>query len=378
MNQWKERKFGAYIIPIFFDFWARPGMTQEIYDNEKELAYSAVGPDRKKTIIEFHQSYPANVSDAFMSSDKTLVDIDYINKQLDKIAEARTRKNFQLTQSGFFEPIYDYNIPMDENSDVPYKVIGATFVPTEDIDPRKCVEIFMHPQHGWVNRYFQGNDPISSDNGQSNMAGAIWDKHFKTFSAILDFRTKDYRYVFLQNMLMGLYYDTTDSPKGVKELVECNIGQSYTQYKDGKGYNESLVGNYELPQYLQTKSATTVIGIDNRGLRNNIIINKVHELTQSYGENIYHAAFWGQLKTFTCNVSDKSGKEVWGPSNRKYFKDDILFGGVYSYICAELCYADAIPQNIQENRKNYVIRYETRYDSNFNLKRIPVKKFING
>jgi hypothetical protein len=378
LRQWKERNFNSAIIPIFFDWTCRPGATKEMYEAEKSVAYSKEGPDLKKSIIEFHQSWPATISDVFMTSEKTLISIDYIDAQLSRIKEANVKFDHKLFQRGYFEPIYDTNVMSEESSDTPFKIIGANFVPTDSIDPRASVTIFSHPKPGWKNRYFQGTDPISTDTGLSNMSGAIWDKYYKTVSAVLDFRTKDYRYTFLQTTLLSIYYDTSVLQRGVKELLEANIGQSYSQYKTAKGFGDSFVLNYELPPYLQNKTTINEgIGIDNKGLRNLTIVNRLHELIQAYGENIYMEVFWEQLKTFVCEVTDK-GKETWGPVNRKYFRDDTLFSIVYSYICAELCYPELQPEDTEsKNKKSETVRFELAYDKDFNLKRMPVR-YVNG
>ena len=60
---------------------------------------------------------------------------------------------------------------------------------------------------GWRYRYFQGTDPIFSESGHSKMASAIWDSHHQTISAHVNFRVEDYRYCYLQTLLLGLYYD---------------------------------------------------------------------------------------------------------------------------------------------------------------------------
>lgn len=375
LNQWKERVFKSGMIPIFFNWWSRPGATQQIYDDEKAIAYSKEGPDLKKSIIEFHQSWPNMISDVFMTSEKTLIGNDYIDSMLNKIKERNAYYKHKMFQRGYFEPIYDETKEMDDASDVPYKVVGAHFVPTADNDVRASVIILFHPKRGWKNRYFTGTDPIASDTGLSNMASAIWDKQTKTISALVNFRTKDYRYTFLQTMLLGLYYDTADIKKGVKELLESNIGQSYSQYKAAKGYEDSLVLNYELPTYLQNKTTINEgIGIDNKGMRNEIIVNRLHEMIQSFGENVLMPVFWEQLKTFVCEVSN-TGKNMWGPANRKYFKDDTLFACVYAYICAELCYPELMPINTDEDYKRAdVIKYELQYDKDYNLQRMPVRQ----
>jgi hypothetical protein len=378
LKQWKERNFKSGIIPIFFNWTCRPGATQELYDAEKSVAYSKEGPDLKKSIIEFHQSWPKSLADVFMTSEKTLVSHEYIEKQISRIKAANVKFKHKLVERGFFEPIYDFTSPAPEASDVPYKIIGANFVPCDSIDPRASVVIFSHPKRGWEHRYFQGTDPISTDTGLSNFSSAVWDKHFKTFAAMLDFRTKDYRATFLQSVLLGLYYDTRPNPRGIKELVEANIGQSYTQYKENKGFGDSLVLNYELPPYLQNKTTINEgIGIDNKGARNTVIVNRLHELIQAYGDNLFIEIFWEQLKTFVCEVTD-GGKESWGPSNRKFFRDDTLFGGNYSYICAELCYPELNPvDNETTNKKTEIVKYELTYDENYNLVRMPVR-YING
>lgn len=377
LNQWKERKFQAGIIPIFFNWTARPGATKELYESEKAVAYSKEGPDLKKSIVEFHQSWPNTISDVFMTSEKTLVGTDYIDERLDWIKSENVKSKHKLFQRGYFEPIYDETKPTDEASDVPFKIIGANFIPTEDIDPRASVIILFHPRRGWKNRYFQGTDPIASDTGQSNMSGAIWDKEIKTISAIMNFRTRDYRYTFLQHVLLNIYYDTGKDIQGVKELLESNIGQSYSQYKTGKGYGDSLVLNYELPTYLQNRTTINEgIGIDNKGMRNEDIVNLLHQMIKAFGDRIYMEVFWEQLKTFVYEVSG-TGKNMWGPANRKFFKDDTLFSCVYAYICAELCYPELIPVNTEEDYKTSdLITYELQYDAEYNLTRVPVRRKV--
>lgn len=377
LKQWKERNFKSGVIPIFFNWTCRPGATQEIYDAEKAVAYSKEGPDLKKSIIEFHQSWPATISDVFMTSEKTLVGMDYIDGQILKIKQANQKHDHKLIQCGYFEPVYDHLQPTTEESDVPFKIIGANFIPTADNDPRMSTIIFSHPKHGWINRYFVGTDPISSDTGQSNMSTTVWDKYFKTIAAVMDFRTKDYRYTFLQSLLLKLYYAANES-RIPKELVESNIGQSYTQYTENKGFGGSMVLNYELPPYLQNKTTINEgVGIDNKGMRNLTIVNRLHEMIQSFGENIFIERFWEQLKTFVCEVSDR-GKEVWGPVNRKYFRDDTLFSAVYSYICGELCYPELVPENIEDaSKKKETVKFELSYDQDYNLVRMPVR-YVNG
>lgn len=377
INQWKEGDYSSAIIPIFFDWRCRPGATQEDYDREKRVAYSKEGtPDGKAAITEFHQSWPISLSDVFRTSAKTLVDEDYIEKALDRIRKVKKENKFTLHQSGYFEPIYDTTIEAPEGSDVPYKIIGSNFIPTEDIDTRASVTIFMQPQDTWINRFFKGTDPIDTDTGQSYFASTVWDKYYKCPAAILNWRTRDYRQVFLQSLLLSLYYDPRPVKKGIKELIESNRGTSYYQYLEQKGFGQDCVLNYQLPHAFQNKTTINEgVGIDNKGIRNTMIINNMHQMFSVYGDNFYHEIVFEQLKTFTCSVSDK-GKEMWGPMNKKYFRDDTLFSTTFSYICAELCFPELEPRDGKKEDKKYVIRYETVRDKNYKLRRVPVKRAI--
>jgi hypothetical protein len=363
MKAWKERKFGGAIIPIFFDWTARPGMTQEMYDSEKEYYYSKEGPDADESKILFRQQYPTCLEDMFLSSSKTLVSQDWINEQIDRILKTNPMTK---PKYGYFEPVYG-DVEQPEGSDVPYNIIGANFVPLGIGDPRTTTIIFQEPKIGWKHRYYQGTDPIASDTGMSNMASSIWDAHYNTISAVVNWRDNNYREVFLQSMLLGVYYDT-EKQFGVKELLEANIGKAYQQYKEYKGRFDSLVFNSELPDTLQAGSGN-MVGIDNRNIRNKLIIDKMFEMLQAFGGKIYIHEMFVQLKTFVCTLTDK-GNETWGPMDRKHYKDDILFAAVFSYICAQ-CHSHIQPINTIEQKKSGVkVVSSLEYDKNYNLKRV--------
>lgn len=377
LSNWNSGNYSDCTIPIFFNWKFRPGASQVDYDREKNVAYSKKDEtERKKAVTEFHQSWPETLADVFKSSEKTLIDEDVIRAHKKRIFDANI-KHGRLCKYGWFEPIYDLNLPMDEHSDVPFKIIGANFVPADNPnDPRVSTTIFMDPAANWKNRYYQGTDPISTDTGTSNMASAIWDKHFKTIAAMMDFRVRDVRVVFLQTLLLGIYYSTDTSKKTVMELLESNIGQAHTQYKIAKGFAEQMVVNHELPHYLQNRSAMNEgIGIDNKGLRNGSLISRMHELFSAYGDRLWILKVFEQLETLTCTVS-AGGKEMWGPQNKKYFRDDELWACVYAYICGELCFPEQVPMNTDTKQRKAKIVYELRHDSNWNLVRTPVKKFV--
>jgi predicted CoA-binding protein len=362
ISGWKERKFSSGIVPIFFDWTARPGMTKEMYDSEKEVYYGKEGVDAEQSRILFRQQYPSSIGDMFLTTSKTLVPQDFISDQEQRILKT---PHILRTKVGYFEPIYG-NIVQPEGSDTPFNVVGATFIPVEITDPRQTVIIFQEPKEGWEYRYYQGTDPIASDTGTSKMASAIWDSYYNTVSAVVNYRNTNYREVYLQTMLLGVYYDTKKQI-GVQELLEANIGKAYQQYKEYKGRFDTFVFNTELPDALQAGSGN-IVGIDNRNIRNKLIIDRMFELIQAFGTKIYILDFFVQLKTFTCTVTDR-GNETWGPVDRKHYQDDVLFAVTFAYICAQ-CYTHLSPINTMEQKRVGIKMVSSlTYDNNYNLVR---------
>ena len=296
-----------------------------------------------------------------------MVGVDWLEKQTDKIRKLHAKHK---PQHGYLEPEFDISKPADENSDVPYKIIGATFIPTEDGDPRASCTIFMHPKKGWINRYYSGTDPVSSDNGYSLMSTSIWDNHYHTVPAIVNYRDSNHKYTFLQCVLLGLYYDVTNNAKGgPPELVEANIGLAYVNYKENKGFYKSFVYKTELPHALQ--GGGHMIGVDNKGVRNKFIIDKMYEMFASYGDNIYLQTPFNQLRTFVCNIT-ASGNETWGTADPKKYHDDVLFSMVFAYICS-LCYEHLKPTEITSEAKKFKTRYKLKRNSDGFLTRREVK-----
>ncbi len=364
LKNWKERKFSSNIIPLFFNWTTRPGITQERYDSEKEVYYSKEGPDAEQSKIMFRQQYPSTVEDMFLTSSSTLVSQEYIANSLDRILKT---KAILKPKYGYFDPIYG-DVEQPEGSDVPFNIIGANFIPCSIGDPRVSVTIFQDPKTGWRNRYYQGTDPLASDSGTSNMASSVWDRYYNTVSATVNFRTPNYREVFMQCMLLGIYYDW-EKQFGIPELLETNIGKAYQVYKEFKGRFDTFVFNTELPQALQVGSGN-MIGIDNRGHRNRMIINNMTELIHGFGDKIYMENFFVQLKTFVSSITAK-GNETWGPADKKYYKDDELFSTTFAYICATQCFPQLTPYSIEEEKKKGLRVVSTlQRDKNYNLTRV--------
>ena len=369
-EKWQKREFTNGMIPLFFDWTTRPGITKEHFENEKK-AYTVEGPDSEAKMVQFRQTYPAIIEDMFLTSSKTLVPITYINKRLEDIRGDDAAKKCEY---GYFEPIYDTTQPSNEHDDLPYKLVGAEFVPLDKYDPRVSTKIFQRPKKNWVDRYYKGNDPIAVDNGLSNMAASIWDSYYNTVPAIVNYRDGDHKYTFLQVLCLGLYYDinrTGAEKRGVPELLEGNIGTAYADYVEYKGFLRSLVLNSELQSaFVGGKNG---IGIDNRGQRNKFIIAKLYELITLYGDRIYIEDFWVQLATFVCKISD-AGNETWETQDKRKYHDDVLFSTVFSYICS-ISFSYRPPRNLERKEDSHYISYElVRIGGK--LTRKPVKKKI--
>lgn len=364
LTAWKNRDFTYGIIPIFFDWTTRPGITKEHYESERR-AYTIEGPEKESRRVQFRQHYPSIVEDMFLTSSKLLVGIDWINQNIEKIYNVEHRLR---SKKGYFEPIFDTSKPSDENSDVPYAITGATFVAVDDGDPRASVTMFMEPQKNWMHRYYMGTDPIMSDNGFSNMASAIFDAHYKTVSAFVDYRDSDHKYTFLQCMLLGIYY-SAESSKSAKELVEANIGTAYTDYKEAKGFEDSLVWGTELPQAFHGGQNT--YGIDNRGNRTRFIVSKMHEFFTVYGDRVYMTTPFVQLRTFVCTIT-KSGNESWGTVDPQKYHDDVLFAIVFAYICS-LSYEHLTPFEIKSEMERYKTQQKLVRGKDGKLTRVEVR-----
>ena len=365
LKLWNEGKYSSGMIPLFFDWTTRPGITKEFYTKEKEV-YTVEGPEKEAKAVQFRQAYPSIIEDMFLTSHKLLVGTDWLNEQRERIL--KSEHNIRPV-AGYFEPIYDTTRPENENSDVPYRIIGANFIPCGEGDmDRATTWILQYPKKNWKNRYYKGTDPIMTDGGYSKMASAIWDSVFNTPVAIMNYRDPNHKYVFLQSMLLGMFYGTMNE-LSAKDLVESNIGTAYFDYIDAKGLYNSLVQRTELPDIMQ--GGSSLYGIDNRGLRNEFIINKLHELLLLYGNTIYFMVVFEQLRTFICTVNDK-GNKTWGVTDTRKYDDDVLFALVFSYICA-ISYSHRTPIDVNSEREKPIMKTRLVRDSDGKLYRARVR-----
>lgn len=377
LGLWEAKQFESGFVPFFLSWHAR--LNREEYEKEKAWYYGARANEKdidlETSKVQFHQHYPSSFKDMFLTSASTLVSREIIEGGLERCRTVGPRTKPVI---GYFEPIYDYSDPMPPESDIPYRLIDARFVALDEDDLRQkgTTIIFQKPEKFWVNRYWQGTDPIAYETGHSKQASAIWDDYLKTCSALLNFREQhNHKYVFLQTVCLGLYYDVENQVKvGVKELVEANIGTNYCDYKEVKGFLNSLIFTAQLPA--KVAGGSREIGIDNKGLRADGIIEYMTEVIRNYHQNIYISVFFDQLTTFAYDINPKTGKESWGALNKILHYDDALYALAFAYIARIAC------SHMPTYRKDQAvsrsrIRYKLVRDAEYNLIRIPVKEKIN-
>ena len=199
------------------------------------------------------------------------------------------------------------------------------------------------------------------------MSSIVFDARWNCPAAIVNYRSPDHKETFLQCVLLGLYYDTRNRREGIPELVEANIGTAYFDYKEAKGFYNSLVHRRELPDHLS--GGGSLIGIDNKGNRNAMIIAKMHEVLSAYGEKIWFPVIFSQLRTFVCKISE-SGATKWGTPDSRKFQDDTLFALVFSYICS-LAFVHREPKNMEIEGNSVRTEYHLVRDKKGNLTRRP-------
>jgi hypothetical protein len=372
LGLWENKQYDNGFVPLFLSWHCRCDKAE--YERQKAWYYGARAMkediDLETSKTQFHQHFPSTFRDMFLKTASTLVSREIIEGGIDRCRALTPR---QQPVYGYFEPIMDENSPMNPESDLPYKVVGAKFIPIDDTDDFKKASacVFIKPEPGWVDRYYQGTDPIATETGHSKFASAIWDEHLKTVPAVVNFRQQhNHRYAFLQSVLLGLYYDTSPEPKtGVKELVEANIGTNYIDYKQLKGFFYSFVFNTQLPPKLV--GGARDIGIDNKGNRANAIIEYMTEVFRTYHDRIYIPAAFDQLMTFTQSTTN-SGKETWQPQNVQMHFSDVLFAITYAYICRQ-CFLHLYPQQKITVPGKFDVRHKLIRQKDYSLIRMPVK-----
>jgi hypothetical protein len=365
LDEWRKGNYEYGIIPLFFNAYARRGVTDKFIRNEIK-AYKAQEGTKMGEIakVQFHQAYPITIDDMFLRKSKTLVPVNYCNERLQSIYGMETPIEY-----GYFEPIYDMSVPTPD-AYVPYKIKGAKWINTGDRDHVMTSAVVIHhpPKNEcWRHRWFQGTDPINSETGHSKMSSAIWDALTNTVASVVFHRERKFKETYLQVLLQSLYYDQ-ENKGGVKELLENNIGDMHLDFQEMLGFKNKFTPNSALPEYLRSFGGKW-FGISNKVNTAPRILAKLEELIDAYSENINIPWFWEQLKTFVekdLRGASSHRQTRYQAADPRYDYDDCIFSIVFAYINS-LCYVRYEPENIKvpegdvKTFKRYVQCKETNY-----------------
>lgn len=380
LKAFQERDYSEKIIPVFLNAFARKGFNKKMYEDEKKVYYAKkkiVGKEDPK--IVFQQSYCITLDDVFLLSSDTIIPVIEITNLLD-----RANKKKKVVR-GIFEPIFDTSVSYGEAKDVPYKIVGAKFIPCSDDDIMQglytsCVHMIEQPCHHqegvnrcfYDNRYYQGIDPIITSSGLSDMAGCIWDALDMSPKCVVAFKHPDYRFCYLQVLLQNLYYSNTENgmAKGIKALVEANVGGEYINYAKDHGYKNVLIRNDRLPEILHTKSQEYGMWKETNKVK--YLLNFLERMLSLYRDRNDLPIFFEQLKTF---VRKKTTQNIaYGPQNDRFHRDDVIDAVLYSYI-AFLCYENTIPVRLGTNI-NVKKKLKMRYTMGANYQLVLEKKYV--
>jgi hypothetical protein len=368
LKQWKEGNYEYGIIPLFFNAYARRGVTDAHINNERK-AYLALEGTKKGEIakVQFHQHYPITVDDMFLRKSRTLVPISLCNQRLNDIYG----KDVPI-EYGYFEPILDASQPTPDLLTT-HRIVGAEWIPTKGReDVSTSAVIVHHPPNGevWKNRWYQGTDPINSETGHSKMCSAIWDSYTNCVSSVVFHRDRKFKQTYLQVLLQSLYYDQ-QKRGGVKELIENNIGDMHLDFQEVHGFKNKFTAMAQLPEYLQIRSGKW-FGISNKANTGPRIIAKTEEMLETYSESIDIPWIWEQLKTFVekdLRSSTSHRQTRYQAADTRYDYDDAIFAVTFAYINAQ-SHARYEPENVKTTKGSNKVttRYVQSKETNYRMK----------
>lgn len=358
INKWQQKKNTGAYVPLFFDKTCRPGWTPE-FDKDRREFYLTGGMDgdggqmsMEERIAMYRAHYPSTPEDMFMATHKTLVPIRIIHNAVDAIDSLPPSVK---PVRGRFEPVFDTAKPMPEGSFLPFKLKGATFVPANDDETDAPVEMFLPPDNGWLDRYYQGTDPLLLDDGLSHNSAAIYDAvgavseenggevFHPTIACVVDHRSMKAEDSYLQMVLMGMHY-YNHGQAACPDLVEVNAGKGYMDFKQDPfvGLRTSLILKNQLPDLLRGGNHT--YGIDNKSERKQHILDAGKSLIYAHGTRIFIRKFWSQLRTIEVTMTSE-GKQRWGTIDARKYRDDVVFSSFFAYI-ARQCFAGRQPRRV--------------------------------
>lgn len=338
---WKSGNRRNNLIPVFIDFFSKPGNTKEHYEAERQYYYDFYEGKNEEAEAQFHAHCPVSRQDMFVKKDNTLLPGFTINSHLNRISFKRKENPLVMPQGGYFDYEPDYTKPVDNGTGFEYEIKSVFWVPQDygfsagssKITEPWCYKLPFEPCLEDKYRYFQGTDCIDSYDGKSNFSSTIWDSHWMAPHCILNFRERDFHECYKQTYLMNLYYGMPP------HLIENNKGSGFIKYIETmkQGYG-TLMFNDELPPELQYRKQGKYdnIGINTSSATKPRIVDRMLQMLLVCGNYIWFDTVFKQLKTFVSRPSRTGAVTTWGPSDNEVYKDDALWSLVFSYICCQV------------------------------------------
>lgn len=334
-------------LPVFFNWTCRPGVNQAFYRMMKKKYLRGQTSETKglsttERLSLFRAHYPSQPADAFMAAHKTIIPQELIHDQQLRIESQFHSQGGMI--HGRFVPIFDESQPVPPGGYFPFVVRDVKWEPTPH-NPNAPIRMFMDRQPNWANRYFQGTDPISNDGGFSLFASAIWDTaarvietdegevHLETVACRLNHRTPYPEELFVQSILMGMYYKNVGQ-RACRELVEWNDGKKYVEMKTGPIFNlgQSLIVRGELPTLY--RGGTHPYGIDLKNGRNGRKTELFHDasiILIEHRHNLWDFELWTQISNIVVETKTNQSIEF---AAKKNCNDDLFYAAIYAKLAA--------------------------------------------
>lgn len=383
LEKWFAHKNTSGWIPMFWDWTCRPGMTRKAYEEEKVDYLTGQTEETKgltpaERLSLFYSHYPSTPDDAFMSTHKTLIPKEIIIKQKQRISALCTP--FHAPVRGRFEPVFDESVVIPGDNYFLHPIIDVRWKPSRADDIEAPIQMFIdRSTNKWLNRYFQGTDPIQNDGGFSRFSSMILDTAARQIGTgdeagflqapvcVLNYRHHNPADLFVQCALMGMYYKNAGQ-KACKELVEINVGHRYTDFKCGPIFNlrESLLTRHQLLPKYKTGEAKNIYGIDLKGGKNSrkgSLYADITDFLLANWHNIWFQDLWSQIDKISVS-SEADGSVQWGTKNKNVYNDDMVYAMGYADLCARC--VNKQPELVSSDTPKVIKKRVIRHDANAN------------